>query len=349
MRINELSLEEKICQMLVVGFRGLKIEDVPWLSNSLTKGHLGGVILFEKDYQTGEKRNISEPTQLQTLIAQLKRNSKFPLFIAIDQEGGAVARLNSSNGFEDFPSANEIANKNDISFAEETYSKLSNLLSQLGFNVNFAPVLDLCINPENTVIVQKKRCFSKEPEKVVRFSKIFIQNHLRRNVLPVAKHFPGHGSSYADTHKQWVDVTNLWTTTELKPYELLRNQDSLPAVMVGHLFNKHIDPIYPATLSHIWIEEILRKQIGFDGLVFTDDLQMKAIADNFTLEEIVQLGFNAGVDIFLFANQIENDEQIISKFDQIVKELIYQNRISLDRINKSVERIINFKNKFMLN
>lgn len=349
MVVENLSLEEKIGQMLLIGFRGTEVETEVWLSKSMQNGEIGGVILFDKDYLTKEKRNILEPTQLSRLIHQLKTNSKYPLFIAIDQEGGSVARLNSSNGFEDFPSANEIASKEDIGFAQGIYAKLARNLKKVGFNVNFAPVLDLCLNPENSVIVKKKRCFSSELDVVLKYGEIFIQSHIHEKILPVAKHYPGHGSSVGDTHLGWVDVTNTWQSIELKPYESLNGKGLLPAIMVGHLFNRNIDPLYPATLSHIWIEEILRKQIRFDGLVFTDDLQMKAISEGFSFEEVVELGINAGVDIFVFANQIEYDCELPKKFIDLVKELLSARKLSIERIDRSVERILGFKTRFMLN
>ncbi|MGB9771140.1 MAG: glycoside hydrolase family 3 N-terminal domain-containing protein [Candidatus Kapaibacteriota bacterium] len=349
MNLHELNLDEKIAQMIIVGFRGLVLEDEGWLSDFLSQGRLGGVILFEKDFQTAKERNIANRTQLVNLINQIKNISRYFPFIAIDQEGGSVSRLNSSNGFEDFPSAEMIAEKGDISYAKTIYSELARNLSLVGCNVNFAPVVDLCLNPDNGVIVKKKRCYSSDPEVVVSFAEIFIQSLLEKNVLPVAKHFPGHGSALGDTHTSWVDVTYFWKSIELKPYEILNTKGLLDAVMVGHLFNKNIDPLYPASLSHIWIEEVLRKQIGFKGLVFTDDLQMRAIADNFSFEEVVEIGLNAGVDVFVFANQIEYEEQLPLEFIKIAKKLIQTRKISEERIDKSVERIIYYKNKFMLN
>lgn len=340
---KDLAIEQKIGQMLMIGFRGLTLENSHWLVELLRKGLIGGVILFEKDLQTQGTRNIESPEQLRKLTEQLKSQSPFPLFIAIDQEGGKVSRLNSKNGFVDFPSHFEIANKEDESFANEIFSQIAEVLYNSGINVNFAPVVDLMINPNNSVVVQNNRCFSSDPFLTAKFAKIFISKHNDYKILAVAKHFPGHGSSHQDSHSQWTDVSNTWKSIELKPYEILSEKKILKAVIVGHIFNKHYDPNFPASLSHLWIEQILRRQYGFNGFVFTDDLQMKSISDNFTFEETVELSLLAGSDILLFANQIDFSEDIPQKFIKTTIKLLENNKISLERINKSFGRIMNFK------
>ncbi len=346
---RDFTIEQKISQMLMIGFRGLTLVNSQWLVEYLQRGLIGGVILFEKDLETQGTRNIESPEQLKKLIEQLQSLSPFPLFIAIDQEGGRVSRLNSKNGFKDYLSHYEIASKEDESFANEIFTKIAETLYKVGINVNFAPVVDLIINPDNQVVVQNNRCFSSDPSIAAKFAKIFITKHLDFNILSVAKHFPGHGSSHQDSHFQWTDVSSSWKTIELKPYEILSEEGILKAVMVGHIFNKHYDPNFPASLSHLWIEQILRRQFGFNGLVFTDDLQMKSISDYFTFEETIELSLLAGNDILLFANQIDFSADIPQKFVKTTIGLLDKNKISIERINKSFERIMNFKNQFMLN
>jgi len=346
---NSLTLEQKICQLLMIGFRGTELKDCRWLEDYLENGLLGGVILFEKDFATNSIRNIQNPEQLKKLTKDLSAASKIPLFIAIDQEGGRVSRLNSRNGFEDYPSHAELGQINDEKTAKIVFSKIAEALHNLGINVNFAPVVDLAINPENKVVVQNNRCFSADPMEVAKFARNFVVAHKEFNVISVAKHFPGHGSSQQDSHFDWTDVTNTWRALELKPYEILNRDAILNGVMVGHIYNKNFDPNFPASLSHIWIEEILRKQIGFGGLVFTDDLQLKSISNNFSFEEAVELALLAGNDILLFANQIDYSEDLPQKFIKIVLELIKNNKISIERINNSFERIMYYKNQIMLN
>lgn len=349
MHIDKLTLEEKIGQKILIGFRGLSLVEVPDLLHYLENGLISGVLLFDKDLETSQKRNLSDPDQIVKLISEIKINSKYPSFIALDQEGGRVSRLNSSNGFEMFPSAMEIALNQDLEYAKICFKKLSEILKHVGINVNFAPVVDLSINPNNAVVVGKGRCYGSEPEVVATYAEVFIEAHLVERILPVAKHYPGHGSSSGDTHHSLVDISNSWSIKELKPYELLRESNKLFAVMVGHLFNRHIDPIFPASLSHTWVEEILRKEIGFDGLVVSDDLQMKAISNYFSLEEIVEYAFKSGIDILVFANQLDYSIHLPKKVIEIAKNLLSNGKISLIELEKSVQRILKIKNEFMLN
>lgn len=349
MNVSKLSLEEKIGQKIIIGFRGQSLSNEPIIEQYLKEGLIGGVILYKRDFQTGLPRNLVEARQIKDLIIEIKRVSKVPPFIAIDQEGGKVSRLDSSNGFPEFPSAKEIGNLDNLNYAKEIFDQIANVLYEVGFNMNFAPVLDLCLNPNNEVIAQKGRCFSDKAERVAQFGKVFIESHLEKKILPVAKHFPGHGSSSGDSHKEWVDVSYTWKKIELEPYEILSKMNKLPAVMVGHLFNKHFDPVYPATLSRIWIEEILQKQIGFTGLVISDDMQMKAISDYFSLEETIELSINSGVDILIFSNQLDYEPNLPINFIEIIKKLMVNGKIRESKINQSVEKILGFKSQIMLN
>lgn len=342
---ENISFEQKVGQMIMVGFAGLELEPNHFLIPALREGLIGGLIFFDKDIRTNQTRNIENPNQVESLIHQILSISHFPLFLAVDEEGGRVARLSSKNGFPDFPSHSEIGSINDVSYTRDVASQIASLLEETGFNTNFAPVIDVAINPQNAVIVQKGRSFAGTPEIVVEHSSIFVEEHIRRGVLPVAKHFPGHGSSEMDSHLGWTDVTRMWQPLELKPYELLQAKALLPSVMVAHIYNSAFDSNFPASLSHIWIEEVLRKGIGFSGLVFSDDLQMKAISDNFTFEESIEFAINAGVDVLLFANQLDFDPGLHNKILQTILQLIKSNKISIQRIEESFLRIKSIKQK----
>lgn len=348
---ENISFEQKIGQMIMVGFSGSELEPNHFLIPALREGLIGGLIFFDRDLRTNRTRNIENPNQIKSLIRQILAVSRFPLFLAVDEEGGKVARLSSKNGFLDFPSHSEIGLINKDWHTRNVASQIASLLEETGFNTNFAPVADIAINPQNTVIVQKGRSFSDIPDVVAEHSSIFIEEHIRRDILPVAKHFPGHGSSAMDSHLSWTDVTKTWKPVELKPYELLQAKSLLPSVMVAHIYNSAFDSNFPASLSHIWIEEILRKEIGFSGLAFSDDLQMKAISDNFTFEESIEFAINAGIDVLVFANQLDFDDNLHNKILQTILKLIKSNKISIQRVEESFLRIKSIKHKMfnMLN
>ncbi len=342
---ENISFEQKIGQMIMIGFAGLELGTDRFLVPALRSGLIGGLIFFDKDIRTNQVRNIENPNQVKSLIYQILSISRFPLFLGVDEEGGKVARLSSKNGFLDFPSHLQIGKINDVSYTRNVASQIASLLEETGFNTNFAPVIDLAINPNNAVIIGKGRCFSDIPEIVIEHSSIFIEEHIQKGILPVAKHFPGHGSSEMDSHLGWTDVTRTWKPVELTPYELLQAKALLPAVMVAHIYNSAFDSNFPASLSHIWIEEGLRKGIGFSGVVFSDDLQMKAISDNFTFEESIEFAINAGVDVLLFANQLDFDPGLHNKILQTIVQLVKSNRISIQRIEESFLRIKSVKQK----
>lgn len=306
-------LKRLIGNMFIVGFYGTKVDDKSSIVKAIQNYHLGGVILFDKHPSKREKyKNIQSPQQLQSLTQQLQEYSDYPLFIAIDQEGGKVARLKKSNGFNlDFPSAKQIASYNNLKKVEDIYNKMGETLSQVGINLNLAPSVDMEINPKNVVIVKLQRSYGKDSKKVATLSKIFIKAMNNHNVLTSIKHFPGHGSSMGDTHQGFVDITTTWKPKELEPYKILIESDSVDTIMIAHVFNKQIDQLYPASLSYQTITEKLRNEMGYKGVVVTDDLQMYAISKHYNLKETIALSMNAGVDLLLFGNQL-NPKNIVS-------------------------------------
>lgn len=339
-------LIKKISKMLLFGFPDVEITEASvtfkWLSNEL----VGGLIFFDKDPNGENGRNIIDPNQIRNLISQVKSLSREPIFLGIDQEGGKVARLNSANGFENFPSHYYLGERDDINLTSSFAEKLAVLLSSLGFNLNFAPVLDLNLNKSNQVISLKERSFGDTPRKVLSHAGVFIQRHRQRNILCVGKHFPGHGSSPLDTHKGWVDSTNNWQKIELEPYRMLIDKGILDAIMTAHILIASVDAKLPATLSNRWLDQTLRKELNFQGIIFSDDLQMKAIADNFSLEESIFYSISAGVDVLVFANMqtsmfIEPNEVI-----SIIVDLIERKEITTFRIEESYRRIQSIKQKY---
>jgi len=343
---SEQNMERKIGQMLMVGFHGTSAPQNSQICLDIKKYHLGAVILF--DYNPVDKtkpKNIATKKQLKKLTAQLQACAyDGKLLIAVDQEGGKVQRLKSKYGFYGkFPKASDVI-KMDQSQIKSTYTHMSKELKSVGINYDLAPVVDLDINMQNHVIHGLGRSFGKAPKIVAKYASTFIDAMHANGVLTSLKHFPGHGSSVGDTHKGFVDVTNLWKKVELEPYRLLNHKAD--TVMVAHVFNKRIDTKYPATLSKKTVNGLLRKKLGFYGVVITDDLQMGAISKKYSLSKTLQLAINAGDDILLIGNQLDPRKvKSTKKLVNTIRALINSGDVSIKRIDESYARIQKLKKR----
>lgn len=340
-------LEAKIGQMMMVGFRGTAATGNSYIAKAITDLNLGGVILFDYDAPSKSRsRNITGSEQAKKLVSDLKgfaRNE--PLLVAVDAEGGIVNRLKPSMGFIPVPSAKE-AGGGDANRAMESYWSLARELSEIGFNVNFAPVVDVDVNPENPVIGGLERSFSGDPQKVIAFARTFIAAHRSFGVLTAVKHFPGHGSSSGDSHLGLADVSGTYREDELLPYGQLIKDGAVDSVMTAHIVNRGIDGDYPATLSKKFIDGILRERLRFDGVVFSDDMQMGAIEQNYGFEEAVIRAVNAGCDVLIFSNNgAVYDESVPYRAQKIIAKAVRDGRIPESRINQSYERIMKLKGK----
>jgi beta-N-acetylhexosaminidase len=338
------SLKLKIGQMILVGFRGMTIDENSTIAKDIQAGRVGGVILFDKDSELNiYNRNIQSPEQVAKLVADLKSFSSKPLFVAIDQEGGKVNRLKINYGFLPTVSQQYLGNLDNVDTTIKYARQTAETLSMLGININFAPVVDLNINPESPAIGKVERSFSIDPNIVVKHSQLIVDEHKKKNIACVLKHFPGHGSAGTDSHLGITDVTNTWQNTELEPYRHLINNTNI-AVMTAHIFNSNLDADYPATLSKKIIDGILRQQIGFSGIVFSDDMNMSAISSFYGFENALLLSINAGVDVVVIANNLIYDEFIAEKAQQAIFKLVMDGKISVERIDEAYNKIINFKN-----
>lgn len=344
--LEEMSLTEKIGQMLLVGFRGQSVSSRHEIVRDIQKYKIGSVILFEYDaLKKTRARNIGSPSQLTKLTADLQAYAQIPLFISIDEEGGLVSRLKSRYGFKTFPSQAKVAAKGDLSYTYDNALGLSSQLSEHGVNMNFAPVVDVNVNPRNPIIGKLGRSFSQDAERVTDHAREVIHAHRDNQVATALKHFPGHGSSTKDSHLSLVDVTKTWSQKELIPFTTLSREDNVDMIMTAHVFNRRLDRQYPATLSSKIIGSLLREKIGFNGVVISDDMNMKAIANHYSLDTAVELAIKAGVDILLFGNNIDYDKNIAKKVHKIVKRLIRQRKLSEERLDQSVMRILKLKEK----
>lgn len=344
--MDQMSLDEKIGQLLLVGFKGMTPSGD--IVRAIKDYHIGSVIYFDYDVETKTRdRNISSPAQLKKLSSELQELSKVPLFISVDEEGGKVSRLKSRYGFISKPSPESLGHK-DLKIVTNSAATLAKELRTAGINVNFAPLADVNVNPHNPVIGSLGRSFSSDPNKVERYCEAFIKGQASQNIISVIKHFPGHGSSDADSHEGLVDVSESWSRKELIPFAGLIQKDSVDLIMSAHIFNRHLDAKYPATLSKKTIGGILRGELGYEGVIISDDMNMGAIAGHYGLAESIYLALDAGIDILLFGNNLIYDEDIAAKAHGIIKDLVLSGRLSQERIDQSVSRILSLKAKSKL-
>jgi beta-N-acetylhexosaminidase len=345
---SQKTLDEKIGSMLMVGFMGTTAYKNSQICKDIRTYNLAGVILFDVNpVNHKQAKNISSKNQVAKLTQQLQRCSKDgKLLISVDQEGGRVQRLKTKYGFYGkFPKAKDVITMSDWRVGQH-YNNMGAELASVGINYNLAPDVDLAINKRNHVIYKLGRSYGADPKNVVHYASIFMDAMHNNGVLTSLKHFPGHGSSLGDTHKGFVDVTNLWQKKELEPYRMLAKSHNIDSVMVAHVFNKKLDNRYPATLSKKIVKGLLRKDFGFKGVVITDDLQMGAINQKYGLRNTLKLAINAGDDILLFGNQLSVKSMVKTKtLVNNIKSLLKKGEVDLSDIEASNIRVENLKAK----
>ncbi len=324
----DIPLAHKIGQMIMVGFAGRNVSTNSRIIEDVGQSKIGGVVLVGP--------NIESPTQLQQLTRRLQSRAASPLIIAVDQEGGSVRRLDARFGLTSNYSAHQLGMLNDLTVTTLFAGAAAQTLKNVGINLNLAPVVDLDINPQNPIIGIPGRSFSAQPEVVTRHALAFIEAHHAEGLLCTIKHFPGHGSSIGDSHQGLVDVTETWSSQELEPFAEVINADRCDMVMTAHIFNGQIDPQRPATLSAPTINGLLRSELGYDGVVVTDDLEMAAIRRYYAFEEAVELAVNAGVDIFLSSRYVPAS---VERTIATVVDLVERGQIREQRIDESYTRI----------
>jgi len=341
-------LNRQIGQMIMVGFAGVGEKDagVAAVRNELAEGVIGGVVLYPE--------NIRSAKQLKNLNSFLANAKSDPIpLIAVDQEGGLVQRLTRWNGYTNFPSARNVGRNPSYSTPESVvrlYGIMAHELADAGFNVNFGPVVDLSINDRNTVIVRRKRSYGADPVLVANLARDFIVAHREANILTVAKHFPGHGSSHADSHQRLADVSKTWREVELDPYRILAKNGMLDMVMVGHLYHPEFSDgeMLPASLSARAMDVLRDKAgVGFRGVIVSDDLEMGAVREKYSLQERVVRAVNAGTDLLVFSNVKSRDPELGAKIHAIMVKAVNDGTIPMARIEQAAGRIGLLKRRLM--
>lgn len=340
------SLDRMIGQMIMVGIGNFNEPDsTQAIYKSIESGYVGGIIFFEK--------NISPDLPSEKLIQIIRlaqQKSPTPLFVSIDEEGGKVNRLASKYGFPKTVTAQYLGAKDSTELTAHYALQTAQTLKFLGFNLNYAPSVDLNVNPSNPIIGKIGRSYSADPHMVSKHAEIVVSAHDQMNVATAIKHFPGHGSSKTDTHLGITDVSNTWQIDELYPFKTLIDSGHARMVMTAHIVNRTLEPSkLPATLSYPIITGLLRNTLGFDGVVTSDDMQMRAISQHYGLEQSVKLCINAGVDMVMFCNNVpKSNDRPADKIHSIIKIAVLSGEISRERIEESYLRIIKLKQQIRL-
>ena len=338
------TLEQMAGQMIVVGFKGDDVADasVKAVTAEIAAGDLGGVMYL--------KLNVKSLKAVKAMNAGFRAASPdLPPFITLDQEGGAVERLTSDVGFTEMPNAATIAANDTPAEAEAAYAKMAKGIAEEGFTVNFGPVADLNVNPNNQIIAKYGRSFGKSGDTVASYDEAFITAHHDAGLLTSLKHFPGHGSSTADSHQGFVDISKTWSKAELDPYKTLFASGYSDFVMVGHLYHSGYTGTgnvkLPASLSPEWIGGVLRGELKFTGVVISDDLEMGAIRKQFDLHDTVVRAVNAGVDVLLFSNTAAYSPDLADKVRGILVAEAEADPAFKAKIEASYARIVAMKGR----
>jgi len=327
--LSKMSLQEKLGQMMMVGFAGRELDEAT--TAMLERFHVGGICLF--------KRNISSSTQVALLNDAVRQlfEGKIPPFIAVDQEGGNVIRVDDLPML--LPSAMALGAAGSEELALKAGKAMGEDLGLLGFNMNLAPVVELGLNLRNNVM--GTRAFGSDAQMVSKLGKAFIRGQQSAQMATVAKHFPGHGHSATDSHKDlpMLEETQAQMQVQWEPFRAIINQ-GVDAMMTAHVSLPNISGDFvPATLSPSLLEGILRKQLNFGGVVLTDELEMEAIAKQYSAGNAAVLAIEAGADMVLIPWQAQKKEEVFLA----LQEAAMQGRLSEERIHASVRRLLLLK------
>lgn len=335
-----MDLHKIIGRLFILGFRGTGLSPGNGIIEDIRARNLGGIILFDR-FLSGEKAdtNIASRSQVKVLCAELQAHADTKLLIGVDQEGGMVRRLKEEHGFPPLPSAEEMGRDKSGNVSALHARRTGEILADSGINCNFAPVADLNSNDKNPIIGKIGRSFSENPMVVAAHCEKWIDGLSRSGVLACMKHFPGHGSSTTDSHKGFVDIGKSWRREELLPYRHLIEKEKVQAIMMGHLFHKDLDARHPASISATVIGDLLRKKMHYEGLVITDDMQMRGITERYGLFEAIVLALSAGADLIVLGNNLEYDADILKKAIHSVEDAVNTGHLSAETLVRAYERV----------
>lgn len=324
--VESMSQTEKLGQMVMIGIQGTKVDDDSLYM--LHQFHMGGVILFD--------RNMKSPEQVKQLTSDLQAqsNEKVPLFIGIDEEGGDVVRM--AEKLTPPPSQKEIGATGDIEQAKTWAIKTAKSLKEMGINVNFAPVADVGSND--------KRSYSTDTNIVIDFVRAATKGYQQENIIYTLKHFPGIGKGKVDSHidSSSIDVTKeILMAEDIIPFKAIidENEPNDYFILVSHLKYPALDEEYPASLSSKIMTDLLRNELGYKGIIITDDMEMGAVANHNDFRSIGVKAIKAGADIVLVCHEYEHQQEVYLG----LLDAVNSGEISQERIDESVKRIIKVK------
>jgi len=340
-------LRGRIGQMVLVGFRGMTaVEARPALRN-IADGTVGAVVLYDVDAETGGPRNIQSPDQVRDLVASLKAESEIPVLVTIDAEGGFYHRLKEKYGFRPATPAAAMGERNDLGFTHSAAGLIAAQLADVGIDMNLCPVVDL-LNPANLTITARRRSFASDPAAVAVHAREWVLAHHEQGILTAAKHFPGMGGILRPYSPGSGEVMEAWSADELAPYRSLIGEGLLDAVLTTRVTHVELDPEYPGCLSSTIVNGLLRREMGFDGVVISDAMEMLAIWDVFGFERGTILAVNAGVDLLLFCNESGvvpySDDRAPDAVDVILRA-VEHGEIAESRIDQACSRILALKSR----
>jgi len=332
---SERNLRAAIGQLLMAGFPGDSERPPEAIREALAEGRLGGVILFRRNV-----KDIEQVIALNSAIHSAAITAVAAPFVAVDQEGGRVVRLRGP--LTPIPPMRAVGATRNTQIVAQVSEVIATEVAACGFNLNFAPVLDVDTNPDNPVIGD--RAFSSDPTEVGRIAGAFLVGHWTAGVIPCGKHFPGHGDTDTDSHLELPVLNHAperLEEIELVPFRKMIEAD-ISMLMTAHIMVPALDTVHPATLSHAVMTRLLRDELGYDGVVITDDLEMKAVADSYDVESMIELSLRAGVDIFLICHTQEKWERA---FEHLVR--LSENELDRRRIFESANRVMRLKQSML--
>ena len=331
-------LEGKLGQLLMLGFYG----DAPSASSAralarhIEKGRAGGAVFL--------RHNVGSRAGVEALAGMFREaGGRAPAMLSIDQEGGKVQRLGTKHGYTDIPEAGRVAARFSPAQARQLYKNAGRELRRSGFNVNLAPAIDLH-DPNNPVIGKYERAYGTDPRTVAAYGRAFIEGMGAAGVGCVAKHFPGHGTSRGDSHDGFVDITRTWDEKELLPFQQLAAV--APMVMGGHLVHQSLTgKSTPVTFSQDLLQGTLRGKLGFQGAVMTDDLDMGAIRNNFSMRDAIVRSVVAGNDIILMSNSAKPDPDFAVTAIRWLTDAVKAGELPRERVDDAHARVMRIKSR----